>query len=57
MSSVKLSADFRVKYRHLLLADSDFDTPARTDVVFGANIFPYVVRASTKHFSGVKSIS
>lgn len=57
MPSSKLPTCVRDKYRHLLLADRKFDTPARIDVLFGADVFPRIVRshAGVEHHIGFPS--
>lgn len=57
MPSSKLPTCVREKYRHLLLADRKFDTPARIDVLFGADVFPRIVRshAGIEHHLGFPS--
>lgn len=47
----------RHRYQYLLLADKDFDIPARINVFFGADIFPNLLRpsAGVEQYSGFPS--
>ncbi|XP_022161617.1 uncharacterized protein LOC111027526 [Myzus persicae] len=57
MPSAHLPSNVRHRYRHLLLADKHFDVPARIDVLFGADVFPNLIRsqAGVEHFAGFPS--
>jgi len=57
MPSTRLPASVRSKYQHLCLADNNFDTPSRVDVLFGADILPSLVRAhaGVEHHPGFPS--
>lgn len=57
MPSTRLPSSVRGSYQHLLLADKDFDIPARIDVLFGADIFPSLVRphAGVEHYPSFPS--
>jgi len=52
-----LPSNVRYRYRHLLLADKQFDVPARIDVLLGADLFPNLIRsqAGVEHYAGFPS--
>ncbi|CAI6355096.1 unnamed protein product [Macrosiphum euphorbiae] len=57
MPSAHVPSNVRHRYRHLLLADKQFDVPARIDVLFGADVFPNLIRsqAGVEHYAGFPS--
>ncbi|CAI6347553.1 unnamed protein product [Macrosiphum euphorbiae] len=57
MPSTRLPTTVRQQYRHLRLADENFDIPSCIDVLFGADILPSLIRshAGVEHHSGLPS--
>lgn len=57
LPSTHLPSSARSRYQHLLLADKHFDRSARIDVLFGADVFPNLVRshAGVEHHAGFPS--
>lgn len=50
-----LSPSVHERYRHLILADPEFDVPGPVDMLIGSDLYPHILQSDIIHSTGLPS--